>query len=49
MESTIEDGTISFAELGLVPELLAAVRDAGYAHPTPIQREAIPLALKGRD
>ena len=49
MESTIEDGTISFAELGLVPELLAAVRDAGYAHPTPIQRDAIPLALKGRD
>src|SRR5215472_4440651 len=49
MESTIEDGTTSFAELGLLPELLAAVRDAGYAHPTPIQRDAIPLALKGRD
>jgi ATP-dependent RNA helicase RhlE len=49
MESTIEDGTTTFSELGLRPELLDAVRDAGYAHPTPIQRDAIPLALKGRD
>jgi ATP-dependent RNA helicase RhlE len=40
---------ITFAELGLEPELLDAVRDAGYQHPTPIQAEAIPLALKGRD
>jgi ATP-dependent RNA helicase RhlE len=49
MEPTIEDPAVSFVELGLVPELLAAVRDAGYAHPTPIQRDTIPLALKGRD
>jgi ATP-dependent RNA helicase RhlE len=39
----------SFAELGLSPELLRAVEDAGYDIPTAIQREAIPLALKGRD
>jgi len=39
----------AFAELGLIPELLDAVRDAGYTIPTPIQGEAIPLALKGRD
>ena len=38
-----------FAELGLIPELLDAVRDAGYTIPTPIQGEAIPLALLGRD
>jgi len=38
-----------FAALGLIPELLDAVRDAGYTTPTPIQEEAIPLALKGRD
>lgn len=38
-----------FAELGLIPELLDAVRDAGYTTPTPIQGEAIPLALLGRD
>jgi ATP-dependent RNA helicase RhlE len=29
--------------------VLAAVREAGYTHPTPIQLEAIPLALRGRD
>jgi ATP-dependent RNA helicase RhlE len=40
---------ISFAELGLIPELLDAVRDAGYTAPTPIQTVAIPLALRGRD
>src|ERR671925_1708126 len=38
-----------FASLGLVPELVRAVADAGYAQPTPIQSEAIPLALAGRD
>src|SRR5205809_89838 len=38
-----------FAALGLAPELLRAVADEGYAHPTPIQQEAIPLALAGRD
>ena len=39
----------TFADLGLAPELLRAVTDAGYTHPTPIQAEAIPLALRGRD
>jgi ATP-dependent RNA helicase RhlE len=38
-----------FASLGLVPELVRAVAEEGYAHPTPIQQEAIPLALAGRD
>jgi ATP-dependent RNA helicase RhlE len=41
--------SITFEELGLAPEILEAVRDAGYERPTPIQAEAIPLALKGRD
>src|SRR5213080_2145909 len=40
---------ISFAELDLAPEVLDAVRDAGYTHPTPIQQQAIPVALAGRD
>src|SRR4051812_868697 len=39
----------TFEDLGLCEEVLAAVRDAGYTEPTPIQREAIPLALSGRD
>jgi ATP-dependent RNA helicase RhlE len=40
---------LSFSGLALAPELLDAVRDAGYTHPTPIQEQAIPLALAGRD
>ena len=38
-----------FTALGLMPELVRAVADEGYEHPTPIQTEAIPLALAGRD
>src|SRR5260370_26014592 len=41
--------SMPFASLGLAPELVRAVADEGYAHPTPIQSEAIPLALAGRD
>ena len=39
----------TFEALKLGPEVLRAVRDAGYEHPTPIQARAIPLVLKGRD
>jgi ATP-dependent RNA helicase RhlE len=39
----------AFESLGLAPALLDAIRDAGYREPTPIQAQAIPLALKGRD
>jgi ATP-dependent RNA helicase RhlE len=39
----------SFEDLGLIPELLEAVKDAGYTTPTPIQAQAIPPALEGRD
>ncbi|MDR0576775.1 MAG: DEAD/DEAH box helicase [Candidatus Accumulibacter sp.] len=38
-----------FDELGLVPELLRAVSDQGYATPTPIQAQAIPIVLSGKD
>jgi ATP-dependent RNA helicase DeaD len=38
-----------FAALGLSSKLVAAVNALGYEEPTPIQREAIPLLLKGRD
>jgi ATP-dependent RNA helicase RhlE len=41
--------TPSFEELGLRPELLRAVADSGYTHPTPIQAQAIPVILDGRD
>ena len=39
----------SFTELGLRPEVLRAVTEAGYTTPTPIQVQAIPLVLAGRD
>ncbi|MDA1071674.1 MAG: DEAD/DEAH box helicase [Proteobacteria bacterium] len=40
---------MTFEDLGLSPEILAAVEKAGYREPTPIQRQAIPIALQGRD
>jgi ATP-dependent RNA helicase DeaD len=39
----------SFAELGLSEPLLAALRDVGYESPSPIQVQAIPPLLEGRD
>ena len=38
-----------FTELGLEPKVLKAVEEAGYTKPTPIQEQAIPHALHGRD
>src|SRR5260221_3306615 len=40
---------MKFNELGLSPELLQAVLDAGYANPTPIQEQGIPIVASGRD
>jgi ATP-dependent RNA helicase RhlE len=40
---------MSFDRLGLSPDLLRAVADEGYTTPTPVQAEAIPLVLAGRD
>ena len=40
---------IRFEDLSLDAALLAAVRDAGFTEPTPIQAQAIPLVLAGRD
>ena len=40
---------MSFSALGLAPELLRAVAAQGYTNPTPVQREAIPHVLAGRD
>ena len=40
---------ITFADLGLSAQMLEALTDAGYKKPTPIQAQAVPLALKGRD
>jgi superfamily II DNA/RNA helicase len=40
---------MEFADLGLSPDTLKAVTDAGYLTPTPIQAQAIPVVLMGRD
>ena len=40
---------MTFADLGLSDELLRAVGESGYDEPTPIQRQAIPSVLMGRD
>jgi ATP-dependent RNA helicase RhlE len=41
--------TTSFESLGLMPELMRAVAEQGYTQPTPIQAQAIPVVLAGRD
>jgi ATP-dependent RNA helicase RhlE len=41
--------TQTFDALGLIPELLRAVKDTGYTAPTPIQAQAIPIVLAGHD
>ena len=38
-----------FSALGLHPDLLRGIRELGFIRPTPIQEEAIPPALQGRD
>src|SRR4051812_6436932 len=48
MTSGITDET-TFGALGLRPEILTALADLGYEEPTPVQREAIPPLLQGRD
>ena len=40
---------MGFSALGLGDALVAAVTALGYEEPTPVQREAIPLLLAGRD
>jgi len=40
---------MSFSDLGLLPELMRAVADKGYDTPSPIQIQAIPAVLAGRD
>src|ERR1700742_1228708 len=38
-----------FSSLGLSPELLRAVAESNYTDPTPVQKEAIPAILEGKD
>lgn len=47
--NTTATSTASFAELGLIPPLLARLAELQYQQPTPIQTQAIPSVLAGRD
>ena len=40
---------MSFENTGLSEDVLRAVKDTGYTEPTPIQAQAIPTVLMGRD
>ncbi|MFP4540091.1 MAG: DEAD/DEAH box helicase, partial [Opitutales bacterium] len=51
-DMTITDVAVTlpkFSELGLDPKVAQAVEEKGYTRPTPIQAEAIPALLEGRD
>lgn len=45
----IDSPNMRFEELGFSPSILKALDDQGYTHPTPIQAQAIPVVLQGRD
>ena len=40
---------MSFTQLSLHPDLLRGIKEVGYVKPTPIQQDAIPPAMAGRD
>ena len=44
-----EEGAQTFAELGIHDDVLDAIAEMGWETPTPVQRDAYPLAIAGRD
>jgi superfamily II DNA/RNA helicase len=51
-DTTVADtaaAPVRFADFGLSPDILRALTAQGYVHPTPIQAQAIPVVLQGRD
>ncbi|WP_372476662.1 DEAD/DEAH box helicase [Pseudonocardia terrae] len=46
---TADDTGAGFAELGLAPGILGVLAELGYESPSPIQAEAIPSLIEGRD
>ena len=48
-DALAEDANKGFGSLGLDPGLVKTLGDLGYEEPTPIQREAIPAVLSGKD
>jgi ATP-dependent RNA helicase RhlE len=48
-DTDVKPSTATFDQFGLAPEILKAIKDQGYTTPTPIQAQAIPVVLTGRD
>ena len=48
-ENVNENEVTSFEDLHIEPKILKALQDMGFEEPSPIQKGAIPLALKGED
>jgi len=48
-DTAVKPSTETFDQFGLAPEILRAIQDQGYTTPTPIQAQAIPVVLTGRD
>ena len=44
-----EENKTTFSDLNIAKPILSALERSGYSHPTPIQAQAIPFALEGRD
>jgi ATP-dependent RNA helicase DeaD len=44
-----EEGAQTFADLGIHDDVLEAIEELGWETPTPVQRDAYPLAMAGRD
>ena len=40
---------MTFSDLGIIPPILKAIEQQGYAEPTPIQAQSIPILLEGHD
>ncbi|MBC7696918.1 MAG: DEAD/DEAH box helicase [Bacteroidia bacterium] len=49
MTEIVSFDSLGFDDLGLAPQLLKALTESGYTTPTPIQAQAIPVALAGGD
>lgn len=49
MQGSVTRNIMKFTDLGLNESLLKAIKDQGYTTPTPIQAQAIPVVIEGRD
>lgn len=49
MNQTPQSQTLGFLSLGIAPALLSRLEKLGYKNPTPIQQQAIPVAIQGKD